>query len=100
MARTAYALLADILRSSLDEMITGVMHRVATFLPARPNRSRVALSGGEAVPDRKELAEAVAREVTAALSNLRECAQLMQDNPPQPRDVNEVVRQAIEIARN
>lgn len=100
MERTAHALFADVLRSSLYEMMAGVVHRVATVLPARANGSRVTGSGAEALPDRKELAQTVARDVTATLSNLWQCAGLIQDRPPQPRDVNEIVRQAIEMTRN
>ncbi len=101
MERTAYALFTRYLGASLQEMIMGVVHRVSAVLPSRPNVLTSPFRHGvEEGPDRNSLAQAVAREVTAVLADLWECAERLEGSPPIPIEINPIVRQAIEIARD
>ncbi len=79
----------------------GVVHRVTALLPPRPNMLTSPFRHGvEEGPDRNSLAQAVAREVTAVLADLWECAERLEGSPPAPIEINQIVRQAIEIARD
>ncbi len=101
MERTASLLFTTHLRSSLGELITGVVHRVSAFLLSRRGKIATELGHGaeEGAAHRSDLAQAVAREVTAVLADLWECSQRLEGSPPVPREINQVVRQAIETAR-
>lgn len=79
----------------------GVVHRLSALLLPRPNLLQSPFRRGvEEGPDRNSLAQAVAREVTAVLADLWECAERLEGNPPVPIEINQIVRQAIEIARD
>ncbi len=100
MESTASTLFTAHLRSSLGEVMAGVVRRVWPLRLSRPRKIAAELGqGGErGGADRNDLARAVAREVTAGLTDLWEYSQRLEGSPPVPLEINQVVRQAIETA--
>jgi signal transduction histidine kinase len=102
LARTIYDLLDTQQRAILREAMVGVMHRLTIQLPgamglvASEDRGTVADAQSEA--ERQALAEFVVAKVTGMLTELVDSTECPADAAP-PVEINQLVRQAIEIAR-
>jgi len=101
LERAAGELLTAHPRTILQQALTGIAQLVSSRLPKRLEAMVGDLGGAvsEDGPTWRQLADFVARELTAVLAELGEATGRSEDDVPTPLEINQLVRRAVDIAR-